>query len=155
GASFAGSPFPGAAFTRAGRLWNGAQAGLCRAVSQRCCWGAGRWCRNFVGNPGWWGSNPFFFVPAYYGPTYLDPLWYPGFGYDGYYVYDGGRRRDRNRAEALEEPVQEPSEGIGNVELRLEPKDVLVYVNDSLVARSGRTSFNLAAGEWTLRFARS
>jgi hypothetical protein len=86
----------------------------------------------------WWGYG---FLP-YYGP----------FAAEDYYLYGYGRAPyDRYRSDEEGWP-----EGRGgNVQLRVEPRDVQVFVDGVLSAQSGRAVLNLPTGRWRLEFVRA
>lgn len=71
------------------------------------------------------------------------PWW--GWGGGGWYdPYDPGRDYDRDSDR------EKRGAGQGNVELKLSPKDVEVYVNGILYSTKGNTKISLPVGTWTI-----
>lgn len=98
--------------------------------------------------------------PYYYDPFY-DPYFnrggygfnpnYGPFGADEYYYY-GYNRAPYDRYRSGDERL--PDTGQGNVQLRIEPRDVQVFVDGVLSARDGRARLNLPSGRWRLEFVK-
>jgi hypothetical protein len=86
-------------------------------------------------NRGGYGFNP------YYGP----------FGAEDYYYY-GYNRSPYDRYRAEDERM--PDARQGNVQLRIEPRDVMVFVDGVLSARDGRARLSLPSGRWRLEFVK-
>jgi hypothetical protein len=84
---------------------------------------------------------------GYYGFGYGFFPYNGAFGADDYYYF--GRYRD-----AREEEERWPDSRGGNVQLRVEPRDVQVYVDGVLTARDGRATLSLPSGRWRLEFVR-
>jgi hypothetical protein len=101
-------------------------------------------------------GSPYYNDPYYGYGRFYDPFYYDyGYGY-GTYPYGLDRYYGRYPSWRDREGEQNrfPDAQTGNVQLRIEPRDVLVYVDGVLTARDGRSTLNLPAGRWRLEFVR-
>jgi hypothetical protein len=102
------------------------------------------------------GRNRYY---PYYDPFY-DPFYNRGYGFNPYYgpfgaedyYYYGYNRAPYGRYGSGNERF--PDGRQGNVQLRIEPRDVQVFVDGVLSARDGRATLSLPTGRWRLEFVK-
>jgi PEGA domain len=92
-----------------------------------------------------------FYDPYFYNLGYGFNPYYGPFGAEDYYLYGyGPTPYDRSRTG----DERWPDARQGNVQLRIEPRDIQVFVDGVLSARDGRATLNLPTGRWRLEFVK-